>query len=467
MSYRWRAITVAIAWLNATLIPLIGVPMLLPAIGAEFGTSTTATAWVALAYSLAMAGAFMPASHVGDLLGHKRVALFGSYMEVAFMLVIVAAPNLGVLIALRFGQGLVHSLAVPNFNALAIGGFPQERRGRASGMMGGAIGVGMLVVPVFVGLVTDQLGWRWVFAIGAIIVLAITVVGGLALRGDGIPRRARPAIREFDVPGATLLMAAMAPLIVGVQLLRRSDTAWPWLLFAVAAVLLVAFVWLQARLEHATLPVRMFKKAAFAVPSAYNIAVQFTQGVAVYLLPLFFIQGLGWTGTHTGLVMAAMAGARPPASFASGFLADRWGGMPVTLLGATSLFGALVGLALGGSTGTLSGLLPFMLLFGMSHSMLQTGLQKQMYAAVPRGQLAMAPGVLGLGRHLGQAIGVGVAATIYSAVAGDAASTTANASDGFRAALLATAAIVAITFVGAAAAVRSHRLVRQAEGVSG
>lgn len=79
----------------------------------------------------------------------------------------------------------------------------------------------------------------------------------------------------------------------------------------------------------------------------------------------------------------------------------------------------------------------------------------------------MAPGVLGLGRHLGQAIGVGVAATIYSAVAGDAASATVNASDGFRAALLATAAIVAITFVGAAAAVRSHRLVRQAEGVSG
>ncbi len=469
MPYQWRALVVAVAWLNATLIPLIGVPILLPAIGAEFGTSTTATAWVALAYSLAMAGAFMPAAHVGDLLGHKRVALIGSYLEVAFMLALVAAPNLGVLIALRFGQGIVHSLAVPNFNALAIGGFPQERRGRAAGLLGGAVGVGMLAVPVFVGLVTDHLGWRWVFVIGSAIVLAITLLGALALREDGLPRRARPALREFDVPGAMLLMAAVAPLIVAVQMLRRSDTAWPWLLFALAGALLAAFVVMQARLEHATLPVRMFKRASFAVPSVYNVAAQFSQGVTVYLLPVFFIQGLGWTATYAGAVIVAMAVGRPPASVASGYLADRFGGVPVVLVGATALFGALLGLGLAGSGGTLAGLLPFMVLYGTSHSMLQAGLQKQMYAAVPREQLGLAPGVLGLGRHLSQAVGVGVAATLYSVFAGNTggASSAADASDGFRAALLATAAVVAVTFAGTSVAMRMRGSTELAEAPAG
>lgn len=458
MPYQWRALLLAVAWLNATLIPLIGVPVLLPAISEEFGTSTSATAWVALAYSLAMAGAFMPASHVGDLLGHKRVALFGSYMEVAFMLAIVFAPNLAVLVALRFGQGIVHSLAVPNFNVFAIGGFPQAQRGRASGLLGGGIGVGMLVVPLFVGLITDGLGWRWVFFIASAITLAITVWGSLTFQ-EAASQRPRPSLREFDIPGALLLMTAVAPLIIAVQLLRRSDSAAPWLLFAAAAVLLTAFVIMQSRLEFATLPVRLFRRALFAIPAGSNVAVQFANGVGVYLLPIFFIQGLGWTATYTGSVMAAMAVGRPTASVIGGFLADRLGGVPVILIGSSGLVGALVGLATAGASGTLAGLLPFMVLFGVCHSVLSTGLQKQMYGAVPRDQLGMAPGVLGLGRHLGQAIGVGVAAAIFSTFA-DAGPT--GASDGFSAAMLTTAAVVGVTVVGVAIAGRLTRSGREA-----
>ena len=83
-----------------------------------------------------------------------------------------------------------------------------------------------------------------------------------------------------------------------------------------------------------------------------------------------------------------------------------------------------------------------MVLYGSSQSMVQIGLQKQMYGAVPKESLGMAPGVLGLGRHLGQAIGVGVAATIYSSFAvGGLGSPT----EGFRATMYVTAIIVGAT----------------------
>ena len=457
MSYQWRALVLAILWLNATLIPLIGVPVLLPAVAEEFGTSTAATAWVALAYSLAMAGAFMPASHVGDLLGHKRVALIGSYFEVGFMLLILIAPNLAVLIALRFAQGIVHSLAVPNFNAFAIGGFPQEQRGRAAGTLGGAVGAGMMVVPFFVGFVTDQLGWRWVFFIGALIVLLITIWGSLTFQERTARRRERPSLRQFDLPGALLLMLAVSPFIVGVQLIRGDDTLWAWVLIALAVLLMAAFIALQARLEHATLPVRMFKRAVFAVPSIYNVAAQFSQGVIVYLMPVFFIQGLGWTATYAGTVVIAAAVGRPFAAPVGGLLSDRFGSAPVVYLAATLMVASLAGLAMVGSGGGLVGLLPFMVLFGIAHSMQMSAMQKQMFGAVPRDALGMAPGVLGLGRHLGQATGVGIAATIFASLFGDASAggNVSGAMDGFRAALLATAAVVGVTFAGAVIASRT------------
>ncbi|MCE2469937.1 MAG: MFS transporter, partial [Dehalococcoidia bacterium] len=135
---------------------------------------------------------------------------------------------LEVLVALRFGQGIVHSLAVPNFNAFAIGGFPQEQRGRAAGVLGGAVGGGMLAVPFLVGLITDTLGWRWVFFIASLVVLVITLWGSFTFKEGAARRRERPTLRQFDLPGAALLMAAVAPLIIGVQMARGSSGPLAW-----------------------------------------------------------------------------------------------------------------------------------------------------------------------------------------------------------------------------------------------
>ena len=142
MPYRWRAAVLVALWLFSALRSKIGVPILLPAISKEFNASIAATAWVSLACCLAMASAFVPASHFGDVLGHKRVALWGSYLEVATMVVIVAVPSLAAIVVFRFVQGVVHSLSVPNFNAFAIGSFSPQDRGKALGFISAMTGAG-------------------------------------------------------------------------------------------------------------------------------------------------------------------------------------------------------------------------------------------------------------------------------------------------------------------------------------
>lgn len=438
MPYRWRAASLAAAWLIATLVPLIGVPVLLPAMAKEFGTSGAYTAWVSLAYSLAMAGAFVPGSHVGDLLGHRRVALAASYVEAAFMLAIVFLPNVEAIIAVRFLQGFVHSLCVPNFQAFAVSAFPANERGRVLGFISFTIGAGTLVVPIGVGVVTDELGWRWVMGLGAALVLAITAAGQ-SLREAPAQRR-KPAFAEFDVPGAVLLMVGVAPIIIGVQMARRASDVTAWVLVAAGLAVLVGLIAYEARARFPMLPMRLFKRAVVTVPQAHNMLFNFTHGVGVYLLPVFFIEGLEWTAKYAATVLIAYNVARPPAALVAGLLTDKIGATWVVAAAAILQAAALVGLVAFGDSGLVA-LVAFLVIWGLSGAMVGTANQQQAYASMPKDQFALAGGTLGLGRHLSQALGTGIAAGMFAALFTDGGRTQAAARDGFET-VLATCAVV-------------------------
>ena len=450
MSYRWRAVSLVSAYLLVTLIPLIGVPVVLPAISKEFGTSIAATSWVALAYSLAMAGAFMPAAHIGDVLGHKRVALLGAYAELAIMVVIVAMPSLALIIALRFVQGIAHSMSVPNYFAFAVSGFPSEERGKVIGVIVGVTSGGMLAVPLGVGLVTDALSWQWVFVIGAALLLVVTLLTQWMLALPQAAEGRRHSLKEFDIPGAVLLMLAVAPFVIGIQMVRGTGGLLPWGLIGVAAVLIGVFVRFEWSQEYAALPVKMFKRAAFAVPNVLNVLFEFSHGVAVYLVPVFFIQGLGWSATYAGVVVVTMHLARPIAAVVGGFLTSRLGPQPVMYMGQGLMLTALLGLGVAGPSGTLPGLVPYLLLFGFAHNLFTIGNQQHMFDVVPSEQLGLAPGVLGLGRHLSQGLGVGIAAGIFSSMLLDAPVDANNAAAAFRAVLLTTASFFTVGALAAA-----------------
>ena len=453
MPYRWRAAVLVALWLFSTLSSMIGVPILLPAISKEFNASIAATAWVSLAYYLAMASAFVPASHFGDVLGHKRVALWGSYLEVATMVVIVAVPSLAAIVVFRFVQGVVHSLSVPNFNAFAIGSFSPQDRGKALGFISAMTGSGWLVVPLAMGAVTDFAGWRWAFLGGGAIELVVTVVAHRVLAQPEVTQtRQRPGLKVFDLPGAALLMLAVVPFVVGIQMTRGADAVWAWPLIGVAVALGVLFVLHERNLEHATLLVRMFRHASFSVPSVYNLTFNFANGVSVYLVPVFLIQGLGWSATYAATVVMAQSAGRPVASVIGGYLSDRIGTQPVIQGGLVLLLVAILGLGLAGSSGSLPGLIPFMLLFGFAHNVVSISNQKQMYGVVSKDQLAMAPGIMGLGRHVGQGVGIGIAAAVFSSTLGStvAGADAAGASTAFRVVML----ITAVAFVAGSLAAR-------------
>ena len=447
MTYRWRAVALSSMWMMVTLIPLQGVHILLPAISDDFDVSAGTAAWVAVVYTLANAGGFLAASHAGDLLGHKRVALTGSYIEVVILLLIITAPNLSLIIGLRFVQGVAHAMAVPNFNAFVVGNFEQEERGKVLGINAFVLGTATIFVALVVGAFNDAWGWRSAFLVTTVAVLIISLLMNLLLRTPDTTKRRPTSLKQLDLPGGALLMACVAPFLVGIQMAVQGQWGvWPYLMIVFAVALTVVFVRYESRQEYSTLPVQLLRKASFAVPNVYNLLFMFANGAGTYLLPVYFIIGLGWTSAYAGFVIIFFHLARPVASLISGFLSDRIGPRPLLIVGASTLTVATVGLGFGGPTGLFWAMVPFMLLSGFGQNLFGIANSKRMYAVVPREQLAMAPGTMGLGRHLSRTAGIGIAAGIFSgftggAGAGGEAEAAANA---FRVIMFGTAGFIVV-----------------------
>ncbi len=447
MTRRWRATALVAAWMTITTLPLMGIPVMVPGIAEDLNTSTNAASWVFLVFTLALAGTFVPASHVGNMLGHRRVATVGSLIEVVILVVIAFSPNIATLVALRFFEGIVRGMAVPNWQTAAIAAFSQQERGKPLGIIFGTISTATLFIPAIAGTITDVWGWRWVFLISAAGILLITSLSLLNSRGEETVKRERPQFKAFDLPGSMLLMLCAATFLVGVQMTRGGvSVLLPIALIATAVVFTVILVRYESRQERPALPVRMFKNRSFSIPNLSNLLFMFNNGVMIFILPIFMIEGLGWDAAYAGTVLIAMGAARPVASVLSGMLSDRIGPAPLVFIAASLVTTAVIGVAFGGNSGDLVLLLPFLVLLGFGQNMFGIANQKHMYSIVPQDQLALAPGALGLGRHIGQTSGAGIAAALYSSFLGPAE---ADPSGAFRLVMLVTVGVFVIGMLSA------------------
>ena len=416
---RWNVIVVASLWLSASQLSFIGGHVMLPTIAGDFDVSTEIAAWFTLSFTLGMAGGFVPASHIGNLMGHRRVALLGGYLEVGALIFIVFVPNFYTLLVLRFAQGTLHSLGLPNLNALVVGQFASSQRGRALGVMGTIAGSGMIVAPIAAGLITDAWGWRWVFGLNATLIMGLTIILAFASVGERRAQQGLGILRQADLLGAALLMGAVAPFILGVQFAAKG-ALYPIGIWAIgiAIVFLVLLLLHETRTRFPSLPLDLLKLPTVAVPSIHNLLFSFANGAILYAVPVFFVQGVGWSVGSIGLLIGVLSFGRPSASFVAGILADKFGVSVLVQASAFLLISGMLGLIAASATQhrwLLGGLL---LIIGVGVHLFAIANQKDLYDALPQHQLATAPGILGLGRHISQTVGIGMAAGIFAAIAG-------------------------------------------------
>src|SRR3954462_12828647 len=185
----------------------------------DVGTTVTGIQGAITAYTLVMASLMIIGAKVGALIGRKRAFSIGCVIYGCGSFTTSIAPNLPVLLfGWSFLEGVGAALILPAIVALVAGNFPTERRPAAYGVVAAPGAVAVAVGPLIGGFCTTYFSWRWVFAGGVIIVIAIL---SMTKKIADAPSEERP---KLDVVGAILSGAGLSLVVFGV--LRSSEWGW-------------------------------------------------------------------------------------------------------------------------------------------------------------------------------------------------------------------------------------------------
>jgi EmrB/QacA subfamily drug resistance transporter len=345
----WVILIVVSLGFFMTLLDLTIVNIAIPNMISRLHASLDDILWVINAYALVLAVLLITAGRLGDLLGQRRVFFAGIALFTVASAACGFAPSPGWLIGFRAVQGLGAALLMPQTLAILTMVFPAERRGAAFGVWGAVAGVATIAGPTLGGLLVTAFDWRYIFFIN----LPIGVVV-LVLTPFLIPDLRTNRKHNFDIGG--VLLASLALLAICYALVEGQKYDWGTitsfisipLLFVVGVVLLVAFLWLQARRQDGEplVPFALFKDRNY---SLMNIVAGF---IAIGMLGIFlpfsiYLQSvLGFSALKAGLTMAPASLVAMFVAPVAGRMSDRIGGKYILMAGLLLFAGGMGSIAL-------------------------------------------------------------------------------------------------------------------------
>jgi EmrB/QacA subfamily drug resistance transporter len=269
---------------------------------------------------------------LSDLFGRRPIFLFGIGIFMVGSIGSALSQEMWQLIAARGVQGLGAGALFPI--ALAVIGdlFSPSERGKYQGLFGAVFGLSVLIGPAIGGLLTDTVGWPWVFffnlPIGAIVFAIVwRSLPSYHLGSD------RPSI---DFVGAGLFTAALVPILVGLTNKQSADWTAPAVggLIAVGAVIGLVFVLWESRAREPIVPLSLFRNRTFTLSVIAFFLSSFGFLAAVVFLPRWFQVVNGSSATESGYQILPLLGGLIISATAAGQIVSRTGRYRLMATGA-------------------------------------------------------------------------------------------------------------------------------------
>jgi len=407
----WTLVLISVATFML-LLDITVVNVALPDIQRELDASLSSLQWVVDAYSLTLAAFLLTAGSLGDRLGRRRVFTLGFalFTFASFLCGIAGDPTL--LNLARGLQGIGGAAMFATSLALIGQEFHGKERATAFGVWGATVGGAVAIGPLVGGVITEHLGWEWIFFVNIPIGLA-----AIFLTERKIANVVAADPEPIDLPGVVTFSGALFLLIFG--LIRGNPEGWgsPLILVCLggAAALLAAFIAIEARGEHPMLDLGLFRKPAFNGVSA--VAFGLSAGMfAMFLYLTIYMQGvLGFSPLETGLRFLPLTVLSFFASPIAGSLSHR---IPIRVLLGVGLGTVGIGLLLMHGVSADSGwtaLLAGFLLAGIGIGITNPGIGQAAIAVVPVERSGMGSGINTTFRQVGIATGVAALGAVFQA----------------------------------------------------
>lgn len=425
-----------VVFLDATVVNVA-----LPTIAREFQTGLASLQWTVNAYTLTLAGLLLLGGSLGDHFGRRRIFVVGIIWFAVASLLCGVAPNAPSLIASRALQGVGAALLTPGSLAIIEASFRPSDRAAAIGAWTGLGGVATAFAPLLGGFLTEAVSWRLVFLIN----LPLTAVALWAAIRHVPESRDPGAARELDLAGAALAALGLAGITYA--LTEGTGAGWtsPVVLAAAAGgvVALAGFVTVERFSRHPLLPLDLFASRQFTSANVVTFLIYGALSGALFLLPIQLQRVVGLTPLASGTALLPVTIVMLLLSARAGRLAQRIGPrLPMTvgpLISATGL--AMMVLITPGRSYWVS-TLPAVVVFALGLSLTVAPLTSTVLAAASEQHAGIASAV---NNTVARAAGLLAVATL-PVVAGIAGADSLDPdvfADGFRMAVLISAALVA------------------------
>jgi EmrB/QacA subfamily drug resistance transporter len=381
----------------------------LPTIHTAMPYSTTGLAWVQDAYTLVFGGLLLLGARAGDLLGRRRVFVFGLAVFALASLLVGIAPTGWFLIAARALQGIGAAIVAPSALSLLTASFPAGReRAKAVALYGATAGIGASLGLVIGGALADWVSWRAGFFLNVPIGAAM-----ILLAPRYLPESTRSRGR-FDLTGAICATFGVGALVYGI--IHAADASWSSLTtvisLAVGVILLAVLVTGERQAAQPIMPLRLF--ASRERVGAY-VARFFYLGAMIgfFYFGTQYLQGvLGFSAFEAGVAFFPMTIVNFAVAMAIPRLTARFGqalplaaGVLLTLVGMGWLSQVTVSSSYWGAVA-----LP-MLLIGAGQGLAFAPLTSAGIAGVATEDAGAASGLVNTFHQLGMALGLGVLIT--------------------------------------------------------
>jgi EmrB/QacA subfamily drug resistance transporter len=410
-SRKWYVMTaVAMGVFLATIdgsIVNVALPTLTEALQADFAW----VQWVVLAYLLTVTSLMLGFGRLADMVGKKLIYQTGFVIFVLGSALCGTAPNVGWLIGFRVLQAVGAAMMMALGTAIVTEAFPSSERGRALGVMGLMVSLGIITGPTLGGLILNSLSWRWIFYVNLPIGLA-----GIVLVQRNVQMLRPMGGQHFDVLGAVFLFFGLLGLLLALSLGQNLGFANGVVLALLVGfvLFLMLFIGVELRQEQPMVDLRLFQDGLFSV----NLLTGFLSFVAsagtILLMPFYLQDVLGLPPARLGLVMGVVPLLVGMIAPFSGRLSDRVGSRILTTIGLAILLMGYVAVGTLGADTTVWGYVVRFAPVGIGLGFFQSPNNSAIMGAVPRNRLGVASGLLSVTRTLGQTTGVALLGSIWA-----------------------------------------------------
>jgi EmrB/QacA subfamily drug resistance transporter len=298
MARKWWTLLAACLATFMLLLDVTVVNVALPDIRRELGGSFTDMQWVVDAYALGLATLLLASGSLADLLGRRLVFVTGIVVFVVSSFVCGLAGSPTVLNVARAVQGLGGAMMFATSLALIAQEFAPNERGTAIGLWGATTGFAVAVGPVVGGVITEHLGWEWIFFVNVPVGLAT-----MAMTLAQVPEGERDTSARIDWAGLVTFSGALFCLVFA--LIRGNEEGWGSALIvgllAASALLMAVFVAVELRSERPMLDLHLFRIPAFTGAQIAAFALHASM-FAMFLYIVIYVQSiLGYSPLEAGL----------------------------------------------------------------------------------------------------------------------------------------------------------------------